>query len=97
MKEEEENAKLMSQLDSLQQDDDLMKGLEEMEKLENERNEKSKKVYSPRDQAQGQGEQQEDDQKKNSGGGSNFGLISVILAIGVAGAIFAYNSLKKRV
>lgn len=108
-KEDEEIDKLASQIDSLQTDDKLLAGLEELNKREKDDIDQKKKLpqqkVTPRgtsadkDREQGQGSaiSKALEEKPNKGDNeSNLGLIGVVAALVVAGGIIAYRSYAKK-
>lgn len=108
-KEDEEIEKLASQIDSLQTDDKLLAGLEELNKREKDDIDQKKKLpqqkVTPRgtsadkDREQGQGSaiSKALEEKPNKGDNeSNLGLIGVVAALVVAGGIIAYRSYAKK-
>jgi hypothetical protein len=90
-REQEENEKLASQLDSLQEDADLLKGLEEIEKKEKEDLAEIAKNFTPRDQRQST--KKEEEQEDGSSVVKYAVIAAAILAVGVS---LFWNSQRKR-
>lgn len=103
-KEKEENEKIAAQLDSLENNDELLAGLDELQKQEIAQLEQTKQLYTPRgekkeevkenseNQGQGQQNSQQDEVKKpepNEEPGSGLGPVATVaFAIGVAGIVY---------
>ena len=95
--QQEEIDKLASQLDSLAEDDDLLAGLEQLQ--QQEEIEIRKRTTGNLDKLdvgtveQGQGSainSNRDEEEK--GNGSSYGVAGVVIALAVAGGIYAYRS-----
>lgn len=77
-----------------------MKELDEIQKMEEKELEEKRAKFTPRGDAQGQGDQkgadQDDDEKlPKSGGGGYYSLFVIGAAIAIAGVAIAYKNFKK--
>jgi TolA-binding protein len=94
-KEQEEIDQLANQLESLQEDEDLLAGLEQLDQQEKQeiarRKTSSQMPTFEGSVEQGQGSAVDKENEEKKGNNSNFGLIGVVVAIGVAGAVYAYR------
>jgi len=100
--EKEENEKLAQQLDSLENNDELLAGLDELHQQEVAQLEQTKQMFTPRNEkkegsdVQGQGQQNnnEEPQKQDQQSGSGLGpMATVAIAIGVAGVAYLTRKL----
>ena len=92
--QKEEIDKLADQLDSLAEDNDLLAGLEELDKKEKQEIEqrKSSKALNV-EQGQGSTQSPKDEEEGNN---SSYGLVGVVAALAIAGGIYAYRQSMRR-
>lgn len=94
--QKDEIDKLADQLESLAEDNDLLAGLEELDKKEKLEIEKVKKESSKNvNVEQGQGstiKKNEDEDSSNS----SYGIVGVVAALAIAGGIYAYRQSIRR-
>ena len=93
--QKDEIDKLADQLESLAEDNDLLAGLEELDKKEKLEIEKVKKESSKNiNVEQGQGSTIKKDDEDS--GNSSYGIIGVVAALAIAGGIYAYRQSIRR-
>jgi len=94
--QKDEIDKLADQLESLAEDNDLLAGLEELDKKEKLEIEKVKKESTKNvNVEQGQGstiKKNEDEDSSNS----SYGIVGVVAALAIAGGIYAYRQSIRR-
>lgn len=94
--QKDEIDKLAEQLESLAEDNDLLAGLEELDKKEKLEIQKVKKESSKNlNVEQGQGstiKKNEDEDSSNS----SYGIVGVVAALAIAGGIYAYRQSVRR-
>ena len=94
--QKDEIDKLADQLESLAEDNDLLAGLEELDKKEKMEIEKVKKESTKNvNVEQGQGstiKKNEDEDSSNS----SYGIVGVVAALAIAGGIYAYRQSIRR-
>jgi len=100
IKEKEENERLASQLESMEHDQDLLEGLDQLAKMEKNDLDEKKKIFTPRVQGgdQGQGGEQKEEEKKNEeeAGWDYTGIAIVGAALVVAGiSYFGRKAMNK--
>lgn len=93
--QKEEIDKLADQLESLAEDNDLLAGLEELDKKEKQEIEKVKKASSKAvNVEQGQGSTVKKDEEDPSN--SSYGLVGLVAALAIAGGVYAYRQSIRR-
>jgi hypothetical protein len=105
-RETAENEKLLMDLEGMKEDEELMRGLTELNQKDQQDLEKKKAVPAEGQASQGQGDQQIDssvgkevpkqESKKNDESDSgNYGMIAVVAALAIAGGTILYRSMRK--
>lgn len=96
-KEKEEIDQLANQLDAMQEDDDLLAGLQELENKEKVEIDRVKKVSTKEvGIEQGQGSATIAPKEEDEPSSSSFGLIGVAAALALAGGLYAYRQSLRR-
>ena len=94
--QKDEIDKLADQLESLAEDNDLLAGLEELDKKEKLEIEKVKKESTKNvnvEQGQGSTIKKNEDQDSSN---SSYGIVGVVAALAIAGGIYAYRQSIRR-